>query len=519
MNASAIAAHERLVQGLLRSSALPGGPRERIETHISSLVLAGDLALKLRKPVVLPFLDFSTVERRRTDCEEELRLNRRTAPDLYLDVQAVGGAPDAPVLGAAGGEPIDWLLRMRRFDDAALLDAMARRGALDGAVVDALARRVSAFHEALPPSPPGFGSALVVRRWAIDNIDALESRHAAGPERLAALLHWTEAACTRLAPLIEQRRATGRVREGHGDLHLRNIVLWQGEPLPFDAIEFNAELRHIDVVADMAFTFMDLLRHGLPGLAWRFASAWAEHGDDRAGLALLHFHAVYRALVRAKVAALRLDQGQAPVEAQAALALDLALAEEIAFGRHAAGPTPRLVLTSGLSGSGKSWLAQRLVERLGAVRLRSDVERKRLHGYRAEERVRDADAARVYGPAASGRTFAQLADTARRLLEAGLHVVVDAAFLRRAEREHFRAVAAAHGARFTLLDCRADLDVMRARIVRRAAEGHDPSDATPAVLDKQLGFVEAIDAGEAAFTIPTDQGDATIESALLAAFA
>ena len=493
------------MQALLAGDAFTSPPAERrlIETHISSLVLEGGLAWKLRKPLKLPFLDFSTPELRRADCDEELRLNRRTAPDHYLDVQPVTGSVEAPHIGGAG-TAIDWVLRMRRFDDAHGLDRLAAAGRLSAAQVDALALNVARFQQALPRSPTGFGTSQVVLDWALKNLDELDASPATAAHgaSLAALRRWTADEFDRLAPLIEQRRAQGFVREGHGDLHLGNIVLADGAPLPFDAVEFNPALRHIDLVADIAFTFMDLLRHGLPRLAWRFASGWAEAGGDHGGLALLRFYAVYRALVRAKVALLRAAQGDA--QAAGAFERDLALAAAIAAPRSTA---PRLVLTTGLSGSGKSTVALALVEALDAVRLRSDVERKRLFGISPlDDRnasLRPA-AAELYSPQAGERTYARLAEIAATLLDAGIDVVVDAAFLRRTERDDFAALARQHRAHPVLVDCRAPEAVLRERLQRRAAEGRDPSDADGAVLTRQLRWHEAPAADEPALTLDTD---------------
>lgn len=527
--ADPLAWHQRLVQGLLHGDALatplagdgvapPATAPRLVQTHISSVLLAGDFAYKLRKPLRLPFLDFSSAALRRHDCEEELRLNRRTAPALYLDVLPVTGSADAPEVGGHG-EPIDWLLRMRRFDETQQLDRLADAGRLDAALVDALAHGVGRFHAALPPSPATWGAAGTVRAWATGNFDEIDRQLGTGPAtraqvtRLAGLRHWTEQQFQRLAQRLETRRLAGFVREGHGDLHLGNIVRVNGEPLPFDGIEFNPALRHTDLIADIAFTFMDLRRHGQPALAWRFVGGWADVTGDHAGLVLLPFFAVYRAMVRAKVALLRGAQGDA--QAGAAFERDLALAESLAAPR--AGP-PRLMLTSGLSGSGKSTLAQALVEAVGAVRLRSDVERKRLHGLVGADRPDAALAVLLYGPEATRRTFDHLAALAGSLLRGGLDVVVDAAFLRRAERDRFRTLAAGSGAGFALLECTAPEPVLRERLARRQQAGQDASDADGAVLTLQLSHREPVVADEGAVVVQTDlpAGDLSLRARTLA---
>lgn len=509
--APALDAHERLVQALLHGDALPGDPARRrlIQTHISSLVVDGDRVYKLRKPLVLPFLDFSTPARRRADCEEELRLNRRTAPSLYIGVQPVTGTFDAPRLGGDEGAALDWVLEMRRFDDRLLLGRMAREGRVDAALVDALAATIAAFHAALPPSTPGYGEPAQVRRWALDNLDALEAVPDLSPERepMCRLRAWTESTFQRLAPTLAERREAGFVREGHGDLHLDNIVLLDGVPRPFDALEFNPALRHADIVADIAFPFMDLWRHGLPHLAWRLADRWAQDGGDTGGLVLLRCFAVYRALVRAKVAALRGAQGDS--EAFVAARRDLALAQAIA-GLDPAIPRPRLVLTSGLSGSGKSTVALALVEALGAVRLRSDVERKRLHGLAPLYRPTPEQALTLYGREATRRTFDHLAGLAQALLAGGETVIVDAAFLHRAERDRFRSMAARQGVPALVVDCRAPEAVLRERLRERARSGHDPSDAGIEVLERQLAFHQDVAVDEPAAVLDTAADPATV---------
>lgn len=493
--------HRTLVAALQAALGPRGVECERIETHISTLLLAGEFAYKLRKPIALPFLDFTTLAARAHDCEEELRLNRRTAPQLYLDVRPVRGTLAQPRIGEPGeaSGAIDWLLRMRRFDNELLLDRLAARGALTEADVDALARRVADFHAALPASPAAYGDPASVLAWARANFAALG-------EAVETDLHdWSEREFERIAPRLALRRAQGRVREGHGDLHLGNIVKLDGEPLPFDAIEFNPALRHGDTMSDAAFVFMDLWRHGLRALAWRFASAYAERGGDHEGIALLPFFAVYRALVRAQVATLRHDT--------AALARDLRTARELTQLRR---PRPLLLLTVGLSGSGKSTVALELLQALGAVRVRSDVERKRLAGLAATARPSAQQTAQLYGAAMTQRTYARLNALAATLLAAGLNVIVDAAALRRHERETLRALAAECGADFRLIECVAPEAVLRARIARRQAEGHDASDADQEVLSLQLRICEIPASEEAALRLDTDADPAVVRRRCLA---
>lgn len=544
--------HLRLVEGLRRTLAATYPEVRVLHTHLSTLLLAGDAAWKLKKPLALGFADFSTGALRRHFCEEELRINRRTAPALYRGVVPVLGPLEAPRFGAPGegaagdATVLDWAVQLRRFDEDALLSTLAQQGRLTPELTDRLARRVADFHAGLPPSPPGFGAPDGVRRWAQDNLRELQADAPQEAARLQALSDWTQDEFARIGPRLARRVQEGFVRECHGDLHLANLVRIDGEPLPFDAIEFNPALRHIDVASDIAFTFMDLMAQGLPRLAWRFVSGWSEATGDREAPALLPFFAVYRALVRAKVALLRagqLEEGPERSGQLDAFGRQLALAEALARPRP-----PHLVLTCGLSGSGKSTVAQGLLERLGAVRLRSDVERKRLFGMAPTDRPAGGSmqeppgrssgeargeaaaeggappAAALYGPGATRRTYAALADLARTLLEGGCPVVVDAAFLRREEREAMRALAAQCGAGFAIVECVAPEAVLRARLHAREVGGGDPSDATGAVLDLQLQVREPLGEDERALarTIDTDSDRAVLEArveALAAALA
>jgi aminoglycoside phosphotransferase family enzyme/predicted kinase len=517
-----------LAQQLQRESH--GAPVERIDTHISSVLLAGADAFKLKKPLRLPFLDFTTLAARRHFCAEELRINRRTAPQLYVARLPVLGPPDAPRLGRADDAAdaalaIDWAVQMRRFDPEQGLDRLAARGELDAALIDQLAQAMDAFHAALPAPPAGQaapGDPDTVWRWAADNLRSLAELAGPGCARhwqadIHRLQEWSTHRFATLRPLMAERHRTGRVRECHGDLHLGNWVRLGGVPVAFDAIEFNAELRWIDPVSDLAFPFMDLLAHGRHDLAWRLVNGWFELSGDYAGVPLLGWFAVYRALVRAKVALI--EAAQAPAGSSAAplaraeahlqLALRLAAQGGGLGGGLDSEPasTPLLIALGGLSGSGKSTVAQCCVEQLGALRLRSDVERKRLFGMRPRQRPGQAGAPGtelLYSTAATEATYARLFALSRALLGAGLSVVFDAASLRRSERDTRRRLAHDCGARHLLLHCSAPPAVLAARVAARAQRDDDASDADVTVLARQQGFEEALDPAELADTLPID---------------
>lgn len=488
-----------LIRALLdpRRYPHPAESVELVETHASWLLLAGAFAYKIKKPITLPFLDYGTLARREAFCRAELRLNRRLAPELYLDVVPIGGAPELPLLGSMPA--IEWAVRMRRFDEQGRLDRVAARGELQPAHLSQLAATLCAFQETAAAAAPDtrFGAPDQVLAAARENFSELRQllprSDQAQVERLA---RWTDDEFARRAADFAARKAAGRVREGHGDLHLGNLVLIDSHVTPFDCIEFNEDFRWNDAASEIAFVWIDLLDHRQPGLAAWLLNAWLEVGGDFPALAVLRFYAVYRAVVRAKVAALRAGQEDA---AQGQSELDAARAYLQLAWRIAAPPAPTLVITCGLSGSGKTTASSaRLLDprqtAAGSIlRLRSDVERKRLFGLAAQAGSGSALAGGIYTAAATARTYARLHALARSLLTAGWPVIVDAAFLRREERSAFRALAGELGIDFGILATAAPVDELRRRLMARRG---DASEANVAVLEKQLAWFEPLASDE-----------------------
>ncbi len=503
-----------LIEALLKPGAYPHPVPgvSLVETHISWVLLAGEFAYKIKKPVKLPFLDFTTLAQRAFFCHEELRLNRRFAPEIYLDVVGIYNTPELPQWQGED-EPFEYAVKMRRFDEAGRLDRLCDRGDLAPQHLSDLAETVSTFHRAAAPAAADtrFGSASAVLLQALENFDELQ-QELGSPEllvRLAGLKTWTMAQHTELSVLFAARKRSGRVRECHGDLHLANLVLLDGRVRLFDGIEFNDDLRWIDVASDIAFTYMDLLAHQQPGLANWFVNEVLSHSGDYESVRVLRFYAVYRALVRAKVAAIRRDQthgGDHDVR------VDLALAEQLATV-----PLQRLVITHGLSGCGKTFVTNQMLQSDHAaltVRVRSDVERKRLFGLNSTGHSGSAVGDGIYTPMEHERTYARLLELSQLLLGAGCSVIVDATFLQRADRDVFRALAQAHGAAFAILAPQADPADLRERIRARNSVGLDASEATLDVLAHQMRSMEPLDADELPWVLqdssPTQSQDGDV---------
>ena len=510
---------DRLLAALREPACYPhaAGAVDLIETHISWVFLAGDYAYKIKKPVDLGFLDFSTLEKRRFYCEEELRLNRRTAAELYLAVVPIVESPGGPRVGGTG-KAIEYALKMRRFPQEALADSLARRRELRTAQADAIAAAIAAFHATIPAAAPDadYGSPERVAAPALANFEQLGKLVADPAEsaRLAELRAWTVGESARLREVFAARKRGGFVRECHGDLHLGNVAFLDGRPVPFDCIEFSPELRWIDVMNEVAFLVMDLLEHRLDAAAWRFLNAYLQATGDYAGMRVLRYYLVYRAMVRAMIACIREHQpGNAAVQGRAHREYGeyLALAGSLAASERRA-----LVVMHGLSGSGKTTLAQKMSESLGAVRVRSDVERKRLHGLAAGARTHARAFGGIYAPEATRLTYERLRQVARDAVESGYGVIVDAAFLRRAEREEFRALAQELGASFLIASCRAPEAALRSRLAHREAMMSDASEAGVSVLENQLATQEPLGDDELshAALIDTERGEAGLEEAI-----
>jgi aminoglycoside phosphotransferase family enzyme/predicted kinase len=465
---------------------------ELVETHISWVLLTGEYAYKVKKPVRFPFVDFSTLERRKRFCDDELRLNRRLAPELYLDVVPIGGSAERPRVGTTPA--IEYAVRMRQFPIANTLDRWLDTAPQAHAAIREFADRLAGFHAELAPT-----TGEPVELAAEKNFAELDAAVDAGIRgRIAPLGDWTRQQATALRPRFLERERVGAIRECHGDLHLANLVWLDDRIVPFDCLEFDRSLRCIDTIDEVAFLTMDLLARGRGDLAFEFTNRYLEISGDYEALSLLRFYAVYRALVRCKVRALTPRQHPTGIDPTPPTPY-LDLAERLIDP-----PVPVLVITHGYSGSGKTTFTNALIGALPAVRVRSDLERKRLHGLGPLARSDSALGGGLYARSASDATYAVLASAAGSALAAGFNAIVDAAFLERRRRDAFAELARLHGARFVVLSFAADEAELRRRVTARAAAGRDASEAGAEVLEQQLAGGSTIDPAEAGVKLVID---------------
>ena len=483
---------------------------KRIDTHAAAVFLAGNLAYKVKRRVRYPFLDYSTLEKRKAACEAELAVNRPFAPALYRRVVPITRERDGALALDGKGEAVEWAVEMARFDETATLDHVAARGELDLELADALARVVAAAHARAPVADAKAWPTRLAGYIAQNHSELNEHPELFEPAQVETLTRASRAALRRIERLLRERGEAGLVRRGHGDLHLGNIVLIDGKPVVFDAIEFDPLIATGDVLYDLAFLLMDLLERGLDAAANVVLNRYlaeTRRPEDLDGLATLPLFFSLRAAIRAKVTAARLDIA-APDDADVVAARDYFLLAQ----RLIAPPRATLVAIGGLSGTGKSTLAAALAPTLlpapGAVVVRSDVERKALFGVAETARLPES----AYAPDVTRRVYAALTDKASRITAAGHTAIVDAVFAQPDERAKAAAAARASGVAFRGLFLTASLE---ARVARVETRPRDASDADAAVARQQESYARgAMDWTEVDASDALDETLASAQAAL-----
>jgi hypothetical protein len=484
-----------------------------IETHISWVLLAGEFVYKIKKPVTLDFLDFHDLEQRKFFCEEELRLNRHWAPDIYLDVIPIT-RHNGQVQFGGSGTAIEYALRMRRFDQDKLLDRQLQLGLVKAADLSELGAHIADRHQAAPVVDASQRDRYLRlnMQFMRDNFTALEGF--VRPALLTSIRDWSERKLQELEAQFGLRFDAGFVRACHGDLHLANLVRLDDRITAFDCIEFSADLRHIDVICDIAFLLMDLVLRRYHGLAAHFLNRYLERTGDYAGMSVFSLYFVYRCLVRAKVAAIRCQAHADPLDK----ARDRATVAQYAdmARRQIAPREPILVITSGFSGSGKTWVSTEVLGALPAIRIRSDIERKRLFGLHELANSESGIAAGIYSAESSDKVYARMFSAARSILTAGHNVILDAAFLRRAERVAAVEIARSCNCVPVILTVSAPAETLRERILRRKEHASDASEAGLAVLEYQLANAEPVSDDEQAVVMSVNNVGVVDAAAIVA---
>ena len=477
-----------------------------IETHISWVLLTGDYAYKIKKPIKFSFVDFSTLEKRKFYCHEEMRLNARLAPNLYLGVVAITGSYANPSFNQSDNA-IEYAVKMKQFSQQSLLSYLSTQNQLKQHSIDEMAKGVANFHMRIDntPSNESLGSPEDIHYWVSDNYSQIIASliDEEDSSNLEKIKNWSDTEYHKKYNQFKQRRENGFVRECHGDMHLGNMAIIEDKVTIFDGIDFNEHLRWIDVISEVAFVSMDLHYRGHSEYANRFINLYLQYTGDYEGLKLLKYYLMYRAIVRAKVALLRIAQKDLSSLKEQAILKEfksyLALASRYTEKQEIA-----LIITHGLSGSGKSTHTEKLLESLGAVRIRSDVERKRMYGYASTENTQSTLNEGIYAPQSSKETYARLTDLANIILTSGFSVIVDACFLQHEIRQEFYRLAVKLQVAFIILDFQASEEVLKQRIIDRSKDRTDPSEADLAVLYSQLKKHEQLDEQENYNTIVID---------------
>ena len=472
-----------------------------VETHISWVILTGDFVYKFKKPLDLGFLDFSSLEKRHHFCQEEIRLNRRFAPSLYLDVVPLRMQAKNLSLGG-DGRIVDYAVKMKQFDSGCLLDQLVLSDRFDFEIAEQIAIKMAEFHLSFffqkMEQDAEFGSFHAVSTAVLDNFTSIRTLLSQEEGlRLDVLEQWSRVALSNLEKVLHGRWQSGLIRECHGDLHLGNMALIDGTVTFFDCIEFNPAYRFIDVICELAFVLMDLESRGRYAEANHLLNTYLEYRDDYQGLELLTFYKVYLAMVRAKVSLIQ-ERGQSANTDSADKKEETSSFQRYIDLAETYLKPARLfcALTHGVSGSGKTSVARQVAARSGAIQIRSDVERKRLVGLTPLDKSKEKRAASIYTKKLSGLTFRRLETLSKTILAAGYPVIVDATFLSRRSREPFELIAGSRDLPFHILNTVASDSTIRKRLEKREQEGRDASEAGLDVMLAQSRYIEGFSDNE-----------------------
>ena len=482
-----------LVQALRRPGVLdPDGAVELIETHISYVLLTQEFTYKIKKPVNLGFVDFSTLKKREYFCREELRLNKRLADELYISVVTITDSIKHPELNGSG-PVLEFAVKMKKFPSEAELRNLIHKGTIPIAYFEHFASELARFHRHADPASPDsrFSCNEALAERAMDNFKDIQAA-AHQPDikqRVTSLKQWTLKSLKSNAAKFTNRKINLRIRECHGDLHLSNLVLIDNRIVPFDCLEFNEDFRWIDVASELAFLFMDLCAHKFNQQARRVLNRYLEVSGDYEIVPLLRHYLVYRAMVSAKISCMHPQQASKKTLLNPGLLEYIDLAERFANSRQ----EKLLIITYGFSGCGKTWVTDQLIERTDLIRIRSDIIRKQIHHIDIATPSNSLLESGIYTKDATHRTYETLARIAATTLDADYPVVVDATFLKKKYRDMFRDIAYKHKAQFRILHLDAPNWLLRSRIIERHRKQNDISEADLSVLKNQTRNAEPLE--------------------------
>lgn len=497
-----------LIEKLKNPELYPHPVREfhLYETHSSMVLTTGDYVYKIKKAVDFGFLDYSTVEKRKFHCEREIAFNKKLAEDIYLEVVPIYGDSEHPSFEPQG-EPFEYAVKMRQFPQHAILGQLLQDKKLTPTMIEQLAVTINQFHEQaeIANNNTEYGNPEHIHRFAMDNFNETLPLLSDEQEivQLKTLANLTQLCYDGIRDKLRQRKEQGWVRRCHGDMHLNNIVMIADRPIIFDCIEFNEDFIWTDVMGDLGFIIMDLDEHNKPELARLLLNSYLEQTDDYSALTVLPYFCAYRAMVRAKVDQLRLTQPG--LSAADKRTIHKHYQQCLTLVKHYLEPRqPMLIIMNGLSGSGKSTVAQQIATRIGAVQIRSDVERKRLAGLSANADSQSGLYQDLYQPSVTDSVYQHLADLTQRIIAAGFSVVVDATFLRQELREIFIRLSSKLDVPLTIVQCKAPENVLRERVAQRKQDIDDASEARLEVLEYQLKHHDLLTQKESALTVRID---------------
>ncbi len=491
--------NNQLISALLQSDAYEHLTTkiELYETHISWIILTGKYVYKIKKPLKFGFLDFSTLKKRHFYCNEELRLNARLAPQLYLAVVPITGSLKTPKINAKG-LIVEYAVKMRQFSQQTQLDRLLEQDKLNPIYINSLAKIVANFHEHcdIADIQSNYGNPSLIIKTANENFNEIRQHKNLDLDDLTKLEQWGNQFYKSNKQIFISRKKNHHIRECHGDMHLGNIAIFENKLLIFDCLEFNDKLRWIDVISEIAFTIMDLNVKNQYNVAWNYLNTYLEYTGDYSGMALLRFYLVYRAMVRAKINLIQSDSHDPSNDNFIKKYTDY-----IKLALNYINPKKSyLIIMHGLSGSGKTALSEEILKNTPIIRLRSDIERKRLFNLDIHTNSHSVINGNLYTKEATEKTYQYLFELASLMLTHNWSVLIDASFLSKSHRLQAQQLASKNNAKFIILDCKATDSILHKRISKRKLLNNDASEANHEVLNNQIQYYIPLSDDELKYT-------------------